>query len=592
MKNPSSVSLLQMLCELWVHVDQGRRLQLAGLCLLMLLSTLAELISLGAVFPFLGALAAPEKLFFDPRLEPSIRALGLVNPNQLLLPLTLFFCIAVTLSAGTRMALLWVQTRVSFAIGADLGVKAYRNTMYQPYSVHVARNSAEVIAGIMNKVGLLVFISIQPVLNLISTGLLLCAITTLLLVVEPLITASVFTGFGLCYLLISRLCKPQLLQDGVRITEGQNHLLKSLQEGLGGIRDILIGGTQEVYLKVFRDTDLKLRRSSANIIIISSLPRFVMEAFATVLIAVIAFFMVYRSQGFQEAIPVLGALALGGQRLLPLLQQIYSSLTAMQGGKAVFADSLALLSQSMPTERIDHGVVPLPFKHEIALRDVKFRYAERAPWILSGINLEIKRGSRIGLIGVTGSGKSTLIDILLGLMPPSEGALTVDNITIDDSNSRSWQSRITHVPQSIFLIDANIAENIAFGTPRDKIDLVRVKVAAERAQLASSIEKWPEGYLTMVGERGIRLSGGQRQRIGIARAIYKEADVLVFDEATSALDSETESAVINAIKSLDKGLTIVVIAHRPSALKDCDKIIEISNGIITRSGSYRQFYDS
>ncbi|MBK9350966.1 MAG: ABC transporter ATP-binding protein [Sulfuritalea sp.] len=498
-----SWTLVEMLSALWKHVGRRRRIQLIAIGALMLLSIIAELASIGAILPFLGALSAPENLFSNAWAGPLVHGLGLVDPNQLLLPLTVLFGLAILFSAAARIALLWAQTRFSFAIGADLGMDVYRRTLYQPYAVHVARNSSEVISGIMNKVGSLVFIAILPVLNMASSALILISVMCLLVMIEPVISIITFLGFGAIYALISGLTKQQLLRDGQLVTQEQNQLLKLLQEGLGGIRDILIGGP-EIYLRYFRNADLSLRRSSANIAIIGGVPRYAIEALATILIASMAYAMAGRSGGLTATIPVLGALALGAQRILPLLQQIYHSFTAMRGGKAVLADALVLLAQPMPVIPAMAEDEPIPFQQEIVFRDLRFRYNHQASWILNGIDLKIPRGCRLGVIGVTGSGKSTLIDILMGLISPTQGTLSVDGRVVGEANRRAWQMHIAHVPQNIFLADTSIAENIAFGLAKDEVNPQRVRLAAEQAQIAATIENWRDGYGTVVGERGIR----------------------------------------------------------------------------------------
>jgi len=282
-----------------------------------------------------------------------------------------------------------------------------------------------------------------------------------------------------------------------------------------------------------------------------------------------------------SAIPVLGALALGAQRLLPALQQAYSAYSAIKGSKSSFEDVLNLLDQPLPEYVGQPAPEPIPFAKEIKLNNLDFRYTEDSPWVLKNINLSLKKGSRIGFIGVTGSGKSTLLDIIMGLLSPTNGGLSIDQQLIDNQNRRAWRAHIAHVPQNIYLSDGTIEENIAFGIAKELIDHQRVKKAAQQAQIAELIEQWKGGYQTFVGERGVRLSGGQRQRIGIARALYKQADVLIFDEATSALDNKTEQAVMSAIEGLDKKLTILIIAHRLTTLKGCDQIVEISKENVT-----------
>ena len=305
------------------------------------------------------------------------------------------------------------------------------------------------------------------------------------------------------------------------------------------------------------------------------------------LIAGLAYLMTQQESGMATAIPVLGALALGAQRLLPALQQAYASYSTIKGSKSSFEDVLNLLDQPLPEYADQPLPEPIPFAEEIKLNNLNFRYTEDSPWVLKNVNLSLKKGSRIGFMGVTGSGKSTLLDIIMGLLPATEGGLIIDNHTINTQNRRAWQAHIAHVPQNIYLSDSTIEENIAFGIEKEKIDHQRVKKAAQQAQIAQLIEQWKDGYQTFVGERGIRLSGGQRQRIGIARALYKQADVLIFDEATSALDNETEQAVMDAIEDLGEEVTILIIAHRLTTLKGCDQIIKLEKEFNIKTGTYK-----
>ena len=249
-------------------------------------------------------------------------------------------------------------------------------------------------------------------------------------------------------------------------------------------------------------------------------------------------------------------------------------------------DTLDLLDQPLPDYADQPASQPLPFRQQICLDQISFRYRPDSPWVLNNIDLKIEKGSRVGFIGATGCGKSTLIDVIMSLLQATEGALGVDGKAVTMVNQRAWQAHIAHVPQAIFLADSTIEENIAFGVQKERIDHERVKMAARQAQIADVIEAWSGQYQTFVGERGVRLSGGQRQRVGIARALYKQADVIIFDEATSALDSETEQAVMQAIESLSVNLTILIIAHRLSTLKNCTQIVELSDGGIKRVGSY------
>lgn len=582
----SNESISTLLNGLWHHISARRRGQFALLLVLMLLAAFAEILSIGAVLPFLGVLTAPERIFEMPVAQPVIQVLKLTEPKQLLLPLTIAFGLAVLIAGAMRFLLLWVSTRLSFATGADLSISIYRRTLYQSYAVHCSRNSSEVIDGISGKADGVIHSIILPTLTLISSSVMLVAILIALLLVQPVIALVAFGGFGLIYIAIIRLTRKQLMADSKCVARKSTQVIKSLQEGLGGIRDVLIDGSQETYCEIYRNADSPLRRAQGNSLFISASPRYGMEVLGMLLIAVLAYFLAQQADGIAKAIPILGALALGAQRLLPVLQQAYGSWAQINSGQASLKDTIELLDQPLPTYA-HQPVTRLPFKHTISLNQIRFRYGEQAPYVLDHINLTVTKGSRVGFIGTTGSGKSTLLDIVMGLLQPTNGLLEIDGQPITPTNHRAWQSHIAHVPQAIFLADSTIEENIAFGIPMDQINHSRVRQAAQQAQIAESIESWPKQYQTFVGERGIRLSGGQRQRIGIARALYRQADVIIFDEATSALDSETEQAVMQAIESLSKELTVLIIAHRLTTLKNCTQIVELSGGNIKHTGEYK-----
>lgn len=576
----------KLFSRLWHHISPNRRFQFMLLFILMLLTSFAEVISIGAVLPFLAILTDPSRVFVYESAQPIVQFLGIKNPNELLEPITIAFGLAALFAGAMRLSLLWVNTRLSFAAGADLSISIYRRTLYQPYAVHVARNSSEIITGISSKSGNTIQI-INLALNLISSAVTLIAILFVLMLVEPFIALVAFGGFGLIYFLIIVVTRKRLLTNSKIVAHESNSVIKSLQEGLGGIRDVLIDGSQNVYCQIYRQADQSLRRAQGHNSFISSSPRFGVETLGILLITALAHTLAQQENGIAKAIPILGAFALGAQRLLPLLQQVYSSWSSIQGGRISLQDTLALLDQPLPDYADLPTADPLPFRQQIILSQLSFRYTEHTPWVLSNINLTINKGSRVGFLGTTGSGKSTLLDLVMGLLQPTMGAIYVDDQPVKLANQRNWQAHIAHVPQAIFLSDSTVEENIAFGVPKDQIDEMRVRQAAKQAQIASVIEKWPENYQTLVGERGMRLSGGQRQRIGIARALYKQADVIVLDEATSALDNETEQAVMQAIENLSKDLTVFIIAHRLTTLQGCTQLVELSEGGIIRIGNYQ-----
>ena len=554
----------------------------------MMIASLFEVVSIGAIIPFLGVLTAPEQVYQHQMTQPVIQLLQLTSPSQLLFPLTVVFISSALLAGIIRLFLLYVMTKMVHATGADLSVNIYRRTLYQNYTTHIARNSSEVINGIITKTNGVVGGVIEPILVMLSSIVLIIAIMIALLSIDIVIALISLFIFGLLYWCVIIYTRKTLQENSQCIAEQSTQMVKSLQEGLGGVRDVLIDGTQEFYCKLYRNADISLRKASATNAFIGGSPRFVMEAVGMAVIASLAYTISLRENGIVTVIPVIGALALGAQRLLPALQQAYRAYSQIKGSYSSFIDVLNLLEQPLPEYADQPQPKPIYFVKEIKLNNLNFRYTEDSPWILKNVNLSLKKGSRIGFIGVTGSGKSTLIDIVMGLLPPTEGVLIIDNQTINSRNRRAWQAHIAHVPQNIYLSDSTIEENIAFGIAKELIDHQRVKKAAQQAQIAELIEQWKDGYQTFVGERGIRLSGGQRQRIGIARALYKQANILIFDEATSALDNETEQAVMDAIDDLGEEITILIIAHRLTTLKGCDKIIKLEKDYAIRIGSYEE----
>jgi ATP-binding cassette, subfamily B, bacterial PglK len=582
---------MQQINRLWQYLEKRRHRQFYLLFILMMLASLTEIISIGAILPFLGVITAPEQVFQNSIIQPIIKILDITEPTQLLAPMTIVFVVAVLITGAIRLLLLYTMTRLSYATGADLSINIYRRTLYQDYSKHVARNSSEVINGIISKTNTVVGGVITPTLTLISSIILMIAIMSALFTIDSTIALSATMGFGLIYLIVIKITRQQLQENSNCVAEQSTQMIKALQEGLGGIRDVLIDGSQQFYCQIYRNADLPLREASASNSFISGSPRYAIESIGMALIAVLAYSMSLREEGLVTAIPVLGALGLGAQRLLPALQQAYSAYSTMKGAHTSFEDVLNLLDQPLPNYANQPQPTPITFKKDIRLENLSFRYSKETPWVLRNIDLKLNKGARIGFMGVTGSGKSTLLDIVMGLLSSTEGQFFVDDEPINAENCRSWQAHIAHVPQNIYLSDSTIEENIAFGIPKEQINHQQVKKAAQQAQIAELIEKWKEGYQTFVGERGIRLSGGQRQRIGIARALYKQADVLIFDEATSALDNETEYAVMEAIEELDRELTILIIAHRLTTLKGCDQIVTLGNNIIIYTGSYQECID-
>ena len=557
----------------------------------MLISAFVEMFSLGAVLPFLGILIIPDKVFNHPIVHSWAPNFGITSADQLVLPLTIIFGAGALIAGLFRILLLWISTRIAFASGADLSIKVYRRTLYQPYWVHVARNSSEVISSITNKVNSVVSSVLLPLLLLISSAVLSIAVIVTLFAIDPKVASAAVIIFGISYGLITWLTRQRLHINSQRIAREQTQVIKALQEGLGGIREVLLEGAQSVYCDVYRKADRPLRWAQGNNIFVSNCPRYALESMGMVLITALAYILSLEAGGLAKSVPVLGALAVGAQRVLPALQQCYSAWTAIAGTQASLADTLELLDQALSEEAFQPDPAPLEFQDSIQFKGVSFRYDSDGPWVLKNLSLNIPKGARVGFVGRTGSGKSTILDILMGLLLPTEGEILVDDQPVGGQRVRAWQRTIAHVPQSIYLSDNTLAENIAFGVPFEIIDMDRVRQVAQKAQISDFIESRDEGYNAIVGERGIRLSGGQRQRIGIARALYKKASVLVFDEATSALDNMTEKEVMNSIDDLNRDLTILIIAHGMTTVRHCDIIVELDQGRVVAQGTFEQLVD-
>jgi ATP-binding cassette subfamily B protein len=541
----------------------------------------AEVLSLAAVLPFLAVLANPNGLWNQPLVQQRALRLGIAGAQELLLPITIAFALAALAAGAIRLLNLWLNGRMAAAIGSDLSCEAYRRTLYQPYAVHLARNSSELIASITTDVSVVIGQVLNPLLLLLSSALIGTSLVLALLAIDWAIAVGAGLVVGLVYVVAMAVSRRPLQVMGQRQMVLNRQLIQALQEGLGAIRDLLLDGTQAFYADTYQRADQPLRRNGADAGFISTYPRLVLEPVGMALIAMIGFFLV-RQEGVARALPLLGALALGAQRLLPVVQKVYEGWAQTRNAKGSLEKVLELLAQPLPGGQSQGRAQPLALRQGLRFEAVHFAYGPELPEVLRGIDLEIRRGERIGIIGSTGSGKSTTLDLLMGLLLPTAGRILVDGDDLHDHQHpdrlSAWRATIAHVPQSIYLADSSIAENIAFGLPKDQIDMGLVRQAAEQAQIAAFIESSPEGYSSFVGERGIRLSGGQRQRIGIARALYKRALVLVFDEATSALDTATEQAVMEAMQGLSSDLTVIMIAHRLSTVVRCNRIFQIKAG--------------
>jgi len=574
------------LLEIFRFLPPRRRWQALVVIGLMLVGALTEVLTIGAVLPFLSLVANPAAARSVPAFAAFLSITGLTSAPNLLSVLALIFCAVAVVTAVTRIALAWATQKFVFRLGYDLGVAVYRRILYQPYQYHIARNSSEVIANI-TKVQVVVTGMIMPVMLGMSSALIAIFIFAALLFINIGVAVASGAGFGFIYLLVSLVTRRRLRRNGKIIADTATQRIQTVQEGLGGIRDVLIDRAQPIYVRKFARIDTALRDAQAANALIAASPRFVVEAAGMVMIVLIALFLSTGPGGLISQLPVLGALALGAQRMLPLLQIVYNGWAQIMSNRSQFSDIINTLEQPIPAELLEsRRPEALPFTGELTMDGVWFRFSADGPWVIRDVSIRIPKGARIGFVGKTGSGKSTAMDLVMGMLDPVRGTIRIDGEPLTIGTKGAWQSQIAHVPQHIYLSDATLIENIAFGIPRAEIDEARARTAAQRADIAGFIEEQPHGYDTIVGERGVRLSGGQRQRIGIARALYKPSALLVLDEATSALDDATEASVMESVGRLGGDLTVLMIAHRVTTLRNCDMIYRLERGAVVEQGQY------
>ena len=581
--NDRTAGLPSLLLQLWGHLGINRRFQLLVLLLVMLASSLAEVISLTAVLPFLAVLADPKSLTTNPSVVMLLGWTGLPLMESPLLPVSVAFATAALSAGCIRILNLWLCGRLSAAIGSDLSSEAFRRTLNKPYTFHLKSNSSDLITSITTDVQRVINVVISPLLSLLSSTLIAFGLVVALILINWTVAISSALVIIFVYAITTLSSSRPLLRLSILESSNNRLLLQTIQEGLGAIRDVLLDSTQHIFCLTYQKADRPLRRAQAASVFLTSYPRLLLEPIGLVVIAAVGYLFA-TTNSISSALPLLGSLALGAQRLLPVMQKIYEGWACTRAGKQSLNSLLTLLSPSHNCFDNTQPISPVVFHRSVKLENVQFSYSDHLPSILTDVNLEIICGDKIGIVGTTGSGKSTLIDIIMGLIRPTSGRITIDGFDMYDRSQpdfiRRWGKSISHVPQSIYLTDSTIASNIAFGVPDDDIDYSLLEHVSEQAQIAQLIRSMPNQYQSVVGERGTRLSGGQRQRIAIARALYKKPKVLILDEATSALDSTTEQAVMNSIQHLNSDMTIVMVAHRISTLSLCNRIFRIDNGVI------------
>jgi ATP-binding cassette subfamily B protein len=573
--------------RIWSLLGRRRQLETVGLVAVQTASSVLDVLSLGVVLPFVAALTDPDGVRDFPGIDSLASAFGAETSTDLANLLAVLFIAVVTISSGARLASLWVTTRLSQAIANDMIVRAFDRVLHQPYEFHIRRRAGEMLSVLLGKVDMVALAVVRPILTLTGGILTTVMVTAALLAISPAATLIVVAGVSIGYGGVGLLARRHLNRNSEVLVSARSEQFRAADDTLGGIRDVLLDGSQTFFIERFRRIDSALRRVGGSNAIIGSGPRFALEPVALVTIAVIALWLNRGEDGFVDSLATLGVIALGGMRLLPALQQCFAAWTAIEGSRAVIDEAMEYLAYPDldPVEMVD----PLPFSRELWVRGVAFRYEAGSGDVLADVDLTIVKGRRIGIVGPTGEGKSTFLDMLMGLLEPSEGEILVDGSPMVGMDRVRWMRSVAHVPQQVVLADMTIRENISFGVDGGLIDESRLQMAVEIAQLQDVVASRPGGLDEVVGAGGVRLSGGQRQRLGIARALYRQADVLILDEATSALDVETEGRVIEGIRSLGEGITIIQVSHRLSTIAGCDLVIEIADGGIRFSGTYEEF---
>lgn len=574
----NKIGFVTAFTKIWGFLSRKRKSQVSALFFGMIVGGFLEIANIGILVPFLGFLASPGEASKYEWLNSFVPfEINLGSQSTVLMYLTISLCVFVLLASGFRGVMQWLSIRLSYAIGNDFEVEVFRRSLYQPYSVHVSQNSSVVISGIEKTNSLTG--SLLAYLSIMHSAVTILMLVSVFLIASPVISSSIFLIICMAYLLASYLVRQVLEVHGEKVTVSLNTRLKLLQEGLGGIRDILLSGLQRYYYGNFNSVNMQMKRSQALIRFVALVPRLIIEPVGIITIAISALVLSLR-EGFAETVIILGVVALTVQRLLPMTQQAFGGWTAIMSSIPSVKDVFMLLDRTIPEFHCGPTKV-FDFNHVIKFDQLSFHY-NNGQDVLKDIDFSINKGQYIGLMGKTGSGKSTILDLFLGLLTPTEGRILVDGREIDENNRREWQQAIAHVPQEVYLKDATIAENIAFGEKLEEIDNEKLYNAVKLAQLAGFIDYAENGYNTIVGERGVQLSGGQRQRIGMARAIYRGASILVLDEATSALDENTEKQILQSIVGLGKGVTILMVTHRTSTLHHCDMVFEIISGKVKK----------
>ena len=584
--------MLKVIKQLFVLLTDKQLKQFYILQVLVVIMAFTELLGIASIAPFMALVGDISILETNGVFAQLYQLSGLNNPMDFLFYSGVIVLVMLTFSTVISMFTTWRLSIFGARIGTEIADRLYTYYMQQSWQFHASGSSAQLTKQVSTEAARISSQIVQPLMIMNSKLVLALFISISIVIYDPVIAILGLFIFSLAYFVLYRLVRQKLESNGQQLSEVSTQRFRLMNEGFGGIKDVLLLNRSHDFITRFHDSGKVFARAQGTNIAISQVPRYFIEliAFGAMISLVLVLIKVH-SGNLGEVLPILAVYALAAFKLLPALQQIYSSLSQIKGNTAAFEAVKDDLERSFDSQKTSSDTVvstPIDLKRSIKLSDIEFTYPSKDRPAVDGVNMSIPVNSVIGLVGSSGSGKSTLIDLLLGLLTPQQGSIYVDDIRITADNKRAWQDLLGFVPQSIFLSEGSIAENIAFGIPAKDISLKQVNKALNLANLTELVEQLPDGVNTRVGERGVQLSGGQRQRIGIARALYHEAEVLVFDEATSALDGITEKIVMDAIHEFSGQKTIVMIAHRLKTVEKCDLIYFMEHGKIIDYGTYQE----
>ncbi len=567
--------------NLWSMLIPAQRRMGMLLLILMLIGMVLETLGIGVVIPVLTLMTKSNPVSSYPLLGPWLDLMGNPSHERLVVYAMLFLLGVYVVKVLFLIFLAWLQAHFLFWVNSNFSLRLFSGYLKQPYTFHLQRNSTELIRNVVNQVAHVTSL-IEASVILVTESLVVLGIFTLMLVVEPVSALLVASILGLVSWGFSRFTKDRVKCWGEELQGHEKLRLQYLREGLGAAKDVRLLGREENFIDQYQISNLGSAKASKNQVTLLALPRLWLELLGVTGIIAIVLILIAQNKPMQLLMPALGLFTVAAFRLMPSANRLISAIQSIRFLSAAFNNlhnEFSLLEEAKPLKEYS----PLLFKKTIAVEGIDFCYPSTEALVLKGLNFSIKQGESVGFIGSTGAGKSTLVDVILGLLMPVSGAVRVDGVDIQ-TNLRGWQDQVGYVPQSIFLTDDTIRRNIAFGLSADKIDEVAVWNALRAAQLEEFIDDLPEGLDTRVGECGIRLSGGQRQRIGIARALYHDPSVLVLDEATSALDTATEADFMESACALKGKKTLIIVAHRLSTVERCDYLFRVKGGRIVEEG--------